>query len=320
MKTKFGFISLPVALVALYIVGPSVDINYKLETVTLPDNIDRYLEESESQFSDIVEGAEKKIVWNKPQSPEVTPYSIVYLHGFSASRQEIAPLCDKLSKQLSANLYYTRLTGHGRSSDAMQQVSVNALVNDANEALQIGKRIGNKVILIGTSTGGSLATWLAGHSNDKTISAMVLLSPNFGLKRTESEIMLYPWGEMILHLVEGEEYHFSSTNELHEKYWTTRYPSSALLSMMGIVELSRKINFAQIEIPTMVLYSEQDEIVNTLEIKQRFSQLGSTKKAIVPVNDTLDPNHHVLAGNILSPNTTDSLVEQIGKFLTTTVQ
>ncbi|MDD4273595.1 MAG: hypothetical protein PHG14_07705 [Desulfobacter postgatei] len=38
----------------------------------------------------------------------------VYIHGFSATRKETAPLSDLVAKTLNANLFYTRLSGHGR--------------------------------------------------------------------------------------------------------------------------------------------------------------------------------------------------------------
>lgn len=320
MKSRLPLFALPVALAVVYIAGPSADLSYSLAPVDLPSDINHYIQQSEDRFSDIIEGAEKKIIWANPDSPGTTPFSIVYLHGFSASRQEIAPLCDELAKRFSANIFYTRLSGHGRSASAMQQVSVNALVNDANEALEIGKRLGKQVILVGTSTGASLASWLAGQKNDDAIAAMVLMSPNFGLKRKESELMLYPWGETILYLVQGDEYQFSSVNELHEKYWTTRYPARALLAMMGIVDVTRKINFANITTPTLILYSEQDKIVDTTKIRQRFQQLGSTNKQLLAVNNVTDPQQHVLAGDILSPSTTTPLANQIAEFLTPIVQ
>lgn len=320
MKARLRLFAVPVVLLAIYIAGPTLDQSYHIEPVNLPRDINQYIEKSESQFKDLIAGTEKKIIWANPQEMDTTRFSIVYLHGFSASRQEVAPLCDQLAKRFSANLYYTRFSGHGRTSNAMQQASVNALINDANEALEIGKSLGEKVILIGTSTGGALASWLAAQQNASAIAAMVLMSPNFGLKRKESEFLLYPWGETILYLVQGKEYQFSGVNEAHELYWTTRYPARALLVMMGIVDVTRKTDFSNIKTPTLILYSEQDKIVDTMEIKQRFQQLGTNKKQLLAVNHVTDPQQHVLAGNILSPSTTGPLAKQIAEFLTAVVQ
>ena len=105
----------------------------------------------------IRDGLEKEIVWADPMIHAKTPISIVYIHGFSASKGEVRPLADEIADQLDANLFYTRLTGHGQDGAAMTQGSVNAWINDYEEALAIGRAIGDKVVVIATSTGGSLA-------------------------------------------------------------------------------------------------------------------------------------------------------------------
>ena len=123
------------ALIAIVgLLGPQVDTNISLDDLTLPDNLDLYLSESESRFDDITEGTEKKIIW--AGSPgERTALSIVSFHGFSATRQELSPLADTVAKSLNANLFYTRLAGHGRGGPGMVDGSVNRWANDANEAI-----------------------------------------------------------------------------------------------------------------------------------------------------------------------------------------
>ena len=107
----------------------------------------------------------------------------------------------------------------------MGKLPVNGRLNDAVEALELGKRLGDTVIVMGASTGGTLATWLASHDQSNSIGAVILMSPNFGAKRKESELMLLPWGGAILQLVEGSDYQFQPASDLQQQYWITRYPS-----------------------------------------------------------------------------------------------
>ncbi len=321
MQNKYQFIVLSVVLlIVLLAIGPRVNMNYTIKPVSIPQHIEQYISSSESRFSDIRPGTEKKIVWADSKNPAITPYAIVYLHGFSASRQEVTPLCDMLANNLSANLYYTRLTGHGRTGDAMKNVTLETLLNDANEAFEIGKRLGKKVILVGSSTGGTLATWLSTQHHNDSIAAAILLSPNFGLKRSESELLLYPWGKTILHLIEGEYYQFTAVNALQEKYWTTRYSADALLSMMGLVDQVRRNAGSNVSVPTLVLYSEQDHIVDTGKIKEKFREFSSPKKQLVVISSSADPQQHILAGDVLSPASTGEVLRHIMEFLALTVK
>lgn len=66
--------------------------------------------------------------------------NLVYLHGISATRQETAALAEIVAKRLEANLFYTRLTGHGRTGEALLDGSVRAWFNDTVEAFDIGQR------------------------------------------------------------------------------------------------------------------------------------------------------------------------------------
>ncbi|MER9564784.1 hypothetical protein NKI85_22425 [Mesorhizobium sp. M0571] len=96
----------------------------------------------------IRDGLDKEIIWADPMIHAKTPLAIVYIHGFSASKGEVRPLPDEVADQLDANLFYTRLTGHGQDGAAIAQGSVNAWINDYEEALAIGRAIGDKVIVI----------------------------------------------------------------------------------------------------------------------------------------------------------------------------
>jgi len=306
---------IPLLLVILVLAGPIVDIDDTLHTQPIPENIDKYLQDSEKRFPDIRPGTEKTIIWNNPLQHIKTPVSIVYLHGFSATRQEVAPLCDRLAKSLEANLYYTRLTGHGRNSEAMANITVNNLLNDAAESLEIGKKIGQKVILVGTSTGGTLATWLASQTDNQDILALVLLSPNYGFKRADAELLLLPWGNLIARLVIGENYHFVPVNDAQERYWTTTYSSQALLPMMGLVKLIQHSHLNRIQSPTLVLYSSTDTLLDTAAIHNTLEKFSSDTRQLLPIDNTGDPQRHIVAGDILSPQTTQQVSQAIYSFI-----
>ncbi len=108
----------------VFVSGPRIDQNEALRPLQLPENLEQYLSQSESRYPDIIPGTEKALVWADAPGQQ-TEFAIVFLHGFSASRQEIAPIPQTLAQQLRANLFLTRFTGHGRGSEAMAEGNVN---------------------------------------------------------------------------------------------------------------------------------------------------------------------------------------------------
>ena len=147
-----------VILGGLWLFGPREPASLSLPNfdIAAPSGLDTYLAAREAVFDDIVPGTEKSIVWANKRDTK-TDIAIVYIHGFSASAMELQPLPNRVATALGANLFFTRLTGHGRGSIAMQTASVASWMKDMAEALAIGRRLGHRTIIIATSTGGTLA-------------------------------------------------------------------------------------------------------------------------------------------------------------------
>lgn len=118
----------------------------------------------------------------QPTADRGDTYLICLSTWFSATGRESAPLSDRVATQLGGNLFYARLTGHGRSDDALGESSVNAWINDTVEAITIGEEIGEEVILMASSTGASLLAWLSAnrHLSDD-IRAWSLSHPTLSL-------------------------------------------------------------------------------------------------------------------------------------------
>lgn len=296
-----------------FLCGPRIDQSEQLRPLALPMDLDRYLSQQESQYPDIVPGTEKTIVWAQ-QAGTQSEYALVFLHGFSASRQEIAPVPQQLAKALNANLFLTRFTGHGRGSEAMAAGSVNAWLNDSHEALEIGKRLGKKVIVMAVSTGGSAATWLASQQ-DPQLHALILISPNYGITNRLAYLMAWPWGNYLLQWIQGPYREWQPKNKAEATYWTWRYPSSALLPMMGMIKLTERLPFESIQTPTLLIYHPEDKVVNARRTEGVFDRLGSPQNTRWVYAHSKDPDKHVLIGDIVSPGSETEVVPEMLAFL-----
>ena len=301
--------------VMLFLLGPKTPVDLSIETFEFPDDLDQYVKDSESRFSDIIPNAEKTIIWADPEKKSKTPVSIVYIHGFSATRQEVAPLCDILAEQLHANLFYTRLTGHGRGSQPMGEATVNDWLNDAVEALEIGRRIGEKVLIVGVSTGCTLATWLATREQTQDVFAYILISPNFMPYNPTAKFLTLPWARVIIPKLFGDTHTWDPFNEQHGQYWVTSHPIEPVFQMMALVQMVRNLELEKIQTPVYVFFSTQDKVVNPNETEKIYGRIGSPVKKIRHVEDSGDPVNHVLAGDILSPNTTELVAQAILDFV-----
>lgn len=298
---------------AVWLFGPRepVETTIRFDPAAIGADADAYLARTEADIPNLRENAQKEIVWAYPASRARTPVSIVYVHGFSAAKGETRPLADEVAASLGANLFYTRLTGHGRDSAAMEQADVNAWLNDLAEAVAIGREIGNQVIVIGSSTGGTLATFGATQPGlMQDVAGLVLISPNFGLLDRWAFALDLPWARDLLPLVGGETRGFDPLNDQQAENWTTRYPIGALVPMAALVRETLRADISGIALPVLTLFSRNDRIVDPAATEAVMARWQAPREVEeVPVSG--DPASHVLAGDILSPQTTDDLAARI---------
>ena len=269
-------------------------------------NINEYLKKTEEQFLDIKEGVEKKVIWAN-ETNKKTPIAIVYIHGFTASSEEVRPLPDKIASDLNANLFFTRLTGHGRNSKAMELCSISSWMKDLHEALEIGSKIGEKVVLMSSSTGGTISVTSA---LDKKLSNKILgyifISPNFGINNKFASLISWPFSEYWLKLILGKNIKHNPRNELNKKFWTMSYPTNALIPMGKLIKEVNKYDYSTVDKPALFYFSMEDKVVDPNKIKKFISNWGGeiTTK-IVRLSSKDDKFSHVLAGDIISPYQTE---------------
>ncbi len=319
-KILTGIVIVAALLAIAFVLGPrvAVDTTLRFDPAAIGSDPEAYLARAEAGVPDIRDGLQKEIIWADPTTRAKTPLAIVYIHGFSASKGEVRPLPDKVAAALGANLFYTRLTGHGQSGAAMADGSINAWVNDYAEAIAIGRAIGERVVVIATSTGAALATWGATRPElSDGIATMAFISPNYGVQASGAFLLTMPWGKQIAELIIGKERSFPVANELHAKWWTSRYPSSATVPMAALTDLARNAAVEKITTPALFIFSDGDKVVRP-DLTRDIAARWGAKHEILAVERNDDPSNHVIAGDVLSPSTTDALAQRIVDWVKTT--
>jgi len=307
-------------LVAVALLGPRARVRGDTEAVGpvgVPADVDSFLAATEAAVPGIRPGDGKRIVWASPDTRSPTPLAVVYLHGFSADPHELDPVLPRLADSLGANLFVTRLAGHGlEDGSGLGDASAPDWLRDTEEAMAIGTRLGRKVVLVGTSTGGTLAVWAAAASRRRAdVAALVLVSPNFGPRDTSAEVLLWPWGGVLARMIVGAERCWTPVNAEQERHWTTCYPTRALLPMMALVDMVRRTDPARVTVPALVLFSPLDQVVDPDQTRRYVARFGSAPVTVVEIAGDEDPAHHVLAGDIVSPGSTDRVVAEMLAFV-----
>ena len=320
MHWKFAriIISLLVVLGSLWLLGPrepaSLQIDYG--RISVPDDVDTYLSGVESRFEDIVPGTRKRVSWFGMPGKK-TPVSIIYIHGFSASSEELRPVPDLVAEELGANLYFMRLTGHGRGSAAMADSDVASWMQDVGEALTIGRVIGDRVLIISTSTGATLAAAAALDSvSMESVDGIIFVSPNFGINNPAASLLTWPFARQWLPLFLGGNRSSEPRNALHARFWTTTYPTTALLPMAALVETVIGRDFSRVSVPALFYYSKDDLVVDPVQTNLFVEGWGGSKTVVHPkLGENDDKYAHVIAGDIVSAHQTGFAVDGILRWL-----
>lgn len=308
MKKAFKvFIALILIGAGIYLFGPSPKHpEYSTRLPFVPDipQLEDYVKQIESRHK-IKPGNEAEIVWADSSTKQQSDYAVVYLHGYTASKEEGNPVHYHLAKSLHANLYLARLADHGIDTvAAMEYSTADRLWESAKQAFEIGKRLGKKVILAGTSTGGTLALKLAATYPD--VNSLILISPNVRINDNLAFMLNNPWGLQIARLVIGGKERTSAEKKPeYAQYWYTSYRLESTVQLQELVETTmNKETFEKVKQPALLLYyykneREQDQTVKVSAELWMFDLLGTPgplkKKVAIP-----NGGDHVLGSYITS--------------------
>lgn len=327
-KWKF-ILGLVFFLAAVYFAGPKPARPAFSESLPIvpsePELLEAYVTQQEAKHT-LKKDNEARIIWLNDSTKAKTDYAVVYLHGFSASQEEGNPVHINFAKQFGCNLYLSRLADHGvDTTEVLLNFTADRLWESSKEALMIGKQLGKKIILLSTSTGGTMALKLAAtYPND--VYALINLSPNIAINNPAAFLLNDPWGLQIARMVMGGKYNKTNITGETERwqYWNGVYRLEATVQLQELVEASMtEETFKKITQPSLTLYyykseAEQDPQVKVsamLKMNEHLSTPDSLKFAIpIPTAGA-----HVL-GSPMASKDVEGVYKEIEKFAQETLK
>ncbi|KIT14639.1 alpha/beta hydrolase [Jannaschia aquimarina] len=308
---------LVIAGFALVLAGPyeEVDTRIDFDPSTMPSDLDGWLADRESQVPDLREDEAKRVLWAGAVGRR-TEWAVVYVHGFSAGIWETRPLADRVAERLGANLHFTRLTGHGRDGAALARASAGDWLEDMAEAMAVGRALGERVLVIATSQGGTLAAVAAADPALAGIrdgmEGLVLISPNFRVANPAARLLSWPAARAWVPLVAGETRSWEPFNDRHARHWTTSYPTVATLPVQALIDHADGLDWSRATVPALFYYDPADQVVDasvTARVANGWGGPVTVAEVATPEGD--DPLAHVIAGDILSPAGTPMAIDAI---------
>ena len=192
-----------------------------------------------------------------------------------------------MSLHRSSDVIYFLADAHGiDTTEPLLNFTADGLWNSAKEAYAIGKKLGKKIILMATSTGGTLALKLAAEYPD--IAGLILLSPNIEINDSKAWLLNNHWGLQIAKAVAGTYRKASDTTAIYAQYWNNKYRIESTVQLEELLESTMK--------------------------KRMFIQLGTpdSLKRQVALPNTGD---HVI-GSYIKSKDVQSVVNETEKFAT----
>jgi esterase/lipase len=322
---KYWPIGIVLIVVVVYLLGPKP----APPTYSVYPNIYKGLQASqvaiattaaEAAVPGIKPGNQARVIWANDTVRQKTKYSILYLPGFTATAEEGAPIHTNIAKKFGCNLYIARLAQHGlQSEDAFETLTAETYWKSALEALYAAEQLGDSVLIMSTSTGGTLSLLLcANNAINSKIAGNIMMSPNIEIFDSKATILNNPWGLQIARIIKSGNY-IESTDQrdIFKKHWYSKFRLEGAIAVQELIETGmNQKNFAQITQPQLLLYyfkneQQQDNVVSVPAMQKMFASLATPSNAKVE-KAVPDAGDHVIGSYIKSKDllTVQTSIEQ----------
>lgn len=275
----------------------------------------QWLADREAETPHLIEEAAAHVRFADPEQPAKTPLCFLYLHGFSATWPETAPVTERMAHGANANLVQARLAGHGLRANPME-ATAEAWLESVQTAWHVAEQMGDRVVVVATSTGAPLAVWLATQPAVKErLHALLFMSPNFGIRSPFGFLLTAPFPRFWTRTLLGREREWEPVNEAQATFWSSRYSTAALTEMQKVVDWAGQQDLGTLRTPLAMMVMKNDPTISPDAARAAFGRWGGSPKSIIPIEIDPDEASHVFVGDITAPHRNDAVVAGFSAFL-----
>ncbi|WP_066192458.1 MULTISPECIES: alpha/beta hydrolase [Gracilibacillus] len=226
-------------------------------------------------------------------------HAVLLLHGFTGHSADVRMLGRFLNEK-GYTCYAPIYRGHGKSPEALTEVTADQWWQDVQEAYQYLQDSGyQKIAIAGLSLGGVLALHLA--CNYPVTGVVTMCTPMFFDNEEQLTIGFRQFAKEYKELEDKDE---ETINEEIEQLLSK---ASGLFQQIASSIANVKENVDMLYAPTFVIQAKQDEMINTDSAKYIYENVETDKKEI---------KWYENAGHVITfSKVKDQLHEDIATFL-----
>ena len=226
----------------------------------------------------------KLIPGSEPVNFEGSSTGILFIHGFTSSPYEMKPLSKYLMKH-KYTFSIPLLKGHGTNPKDLINCRWYDWFDEVKETLFEMRKRCKKIIVVGQSTGASLALHLAAHYQVEGVAA---LAPALILK--EKKLKLLPIASIFRKYQNKPNGPDISDAEARKKAVT--YDKTPLKTVRELLDLYKhlKVDLPDIYTPVLLIHSAQDHVVDIKGAEYIYEKISSPDKHFLKLKDSF----HVL--------------------------
>ncbi len=216
--------------------------------------------------------------------PEDAPNAVLFVHGFSGTGNNYNDLPDRVAAA-GWRARVMLLPGHGTSPFSFEKTTAGELLSAVIQELKVLRDRHKKVVLMGHSMGGALATLAAGQM---PLDGLMLAAPYYSV--TFKWYYLIPaeqWARlfspMVRWIYSPAENQPVNRREVRSQILSYPWiPTRAFLTAMTLAEQARKLETLQrIHCPVLLLHSLKDNVTAPSSAAKAFGEIPSAQKRAV---------------------------------------